>query len=151
MTIREIGRFYQTQPPTEFKNQLHLLLLERNIDNIPLSHAAPIRIEKDQCMLSQLLHGILSSMEEPLAVIEGNEDIPDIDFSFETICKPCQVPDRPKCSFESFKYLARYIAYQERQYDTSLGTTTGQMLPPSSNAVLGNCIDSVLWWSHSSF
>ena len=140
--IRGIGHFYLNPSPTEVKFRLRLLLLGRNANDIPLSNRSPVEQEEGQEFLtSRLLHGILPDMSEPLAMIEGETEIQDINLEFNSETEISPITGGIDCSVEGFRYLAGYIAHRGMKYDRTMGTPSELNLPSTSASEHGSWIE----------
>lgn len=111
-----------TKPTANWSKTLALFAFAgKKYDHMPLISAIPMKVDTgDEIMPLKLLNGILPSRDEPLAMIQGDGEIEDIEFTFETCGEPCPVYEGPDCSVDAFCYLAGYNAFSGRQYDNPI-------------------------------
>ncbi|CAL1289907.1 unnamed protein product [Larinioides sclopetarius] len=135
--IRGVGHFYDHPLPSEVKYRIRLLLLGKNVDDIPFSSATNTLPCEDKSLLTTelLLHmspdinkcGNQSEIHEIITNEVSSSELTAIVDSSE-----CLNDFSPDCSAEGLKYLAGYIAHKCRKYDRSLAIPSGQSLAISS-------------------
>ncbi|CAL1261083.1 unnamed protein product [Larinioides sclopetarius] len=135
--IRGVGHFYDHPLPSEVKHRIRLLLLGKNVDDIPFSSATNTLPCEDKSVLTTelLVHmspdlnecGNQSEIQEIITNEVSSSELTAIVDSSE-----CLNVFSPDCCAEGLKYLAGYIAHKCRKYDRSLAIPSGQSLAISS-------------------
>ncbi|GBL59146.1 hypothetical protein AVEN_255902-1 [Araneus ventricosus] len=111
--IRGIAHFYDHPLPSEVKHRIRLILLGKNVDDIPFSSSANTSPCEDKSLLTnELLVHMSPDFSEPGKQSEIQEIIAN-EFSSDELTaivdsSECSNDFSPDCSTEGLKYLAGY-------------------------------------------
>ncbi|CAL1279806.1 unnamed protein product [Larinioides sclopetarius] len=135
--IRGVGHFYDHLLPSEVKHRIRLLLLGKNVDDIPFSSATnTLPCEETSLLTTELLLHMSPDINECGNQSEIHEIITNEVSSSELTAivdsSECLNDFSPDCSAEGLNYLAGYIVHKCRKYDRSLAIPSGQSLAISS-------------------
>ncbi|CAL1281265.1 unnamed protein product [Larinioides sclopetarius] len=130
-------KFYDHPLPSEVKHRIRLLLLGKNVDDIPFSSATNTLPCEDKSLLTTEL---LVHMSPDLNECGNQSEIQEITTNEVSSSELTAIVDSseclndfsPDCSTEGLKYLAGYIAHKCRKYDRSLAIPSGRSLAISS-------------------